>query len=288
MSGCNHCGTTAHSAVFSLKGYDLVECDRCGLAYIANQPSDAELARLYSGGEGYHAALKDPSSPQWAAILKTAQAHMAFLRHVPTGAGTLVDVGCSTGQFLNLARQAGHTVSGIEFSEDSRAFAAQHFGLTVEPGSIHDSGLGAGSVDIVTMFDVIEHVRDPISDMQAARRLLRPGGWFLLSTPNIDGLFPRLSRPLANRLAYWPHPEPPYHLYQYSVRTLSASLEKAGFAIGPVAHRRIPLDYTFGTLSALARSPKRAAYAALFAPAALAGPWIGQGDWFYLAAQKPA
>lgn len=287
MGGCNLCGDTHSVPVFSIKGYHLVECAGCGLAYIANQPDDAELARIYSGGEGYHAALKDPASKEWAVIAQTARAHMAFMAKVP-GKGRLLDVGCSTGQFLNLARQAGYEVSGVEFSDDSRRFATDHFGLDVEAGSIHDTLLAPASLDFVTMFDVIEHVRDPLSDMAAAYRLLKPGGWFVLSTPNIDGLFPRLSRPLANKLDYWPHPEPPYHLYQYSVRTLAASLEKAGFKPGPVMHRRIPLDYTFGTLSTLATSPKRAAYAALFAPTALVGPWIGQGDWFYLAARKPA
>lgn len=287
MSGCNLCHGQRAEPIFSTKGYNLVECAGCGLAYIANQPDDAELARIYSGSEGYHAALKDPSSTEWAVIRRTAEAHMDFMRQVP-GKGRLVDVGCSTGQFLNLAQQAGYDVSGIEFSDDSRRFAESHFGLRVEAGSIHDSGLPPEGLDFITMFDVIEHVRDPMADMHAALRLLKPGGWFVLSTPNIDGLFPRLSRPLANTLDYWPHPEPPYHLYQYSVRTLAATLEKAGFTIGPVAHRRIPLDYTFGKLSDLMRSPKRAAYAALFAPFALIGPWIGQGDWFYLAAQKQA
>ena len=287
MSGCNLCGETASTPVFSTKGYDLVECTTCKLAYIANQPDDAALARLYSGSEGYHAALKDPASPQWTVIRRTAEAHMNFMSRVP-GTGRLIDVGCSTGQFLNLARASGYAVSGIEFSDDSRLFTADHFGLEVEPGSIHNTAQEPGSVDFVTMFDVIEHVRDPMADMRAAFRLLRPGGWFVLSTPNIDGLFPRLSRPLASRLDYWPHPEPPYHLYQYSVRTLGASLERAGFAVGPMMHRRIPLDYTFGNLAALSKSPKRAAYAALFAPSALLGPWIGQGDWFYMAAQKPA
>jgi 2-polyprenyl-3-methyl-5-hydroxy-6-metoxy-1,4-benzoquinol methylase len=286
MSGCNLCGGAGHAPIFTTKGYDLVECTSCKLAYIANQPDDTELARIYSGSEGYHAALKDTASREWAVIRRTAEAHMAFMAKV-SGKGKLVDVGCSTGQFLNLARIAGYDVSGIEFSDDSRMFAVDNFGLSVEPGSIHSAAQEPASLDFVTMFDVIEHVRDPLADMRAARDLLKPGGWFVLSTPNIDGLFPRLSRPLANRLDYWPHPEPPYHLYQYSVRTLAASLEKAGFTIGPVAHRRIPLDYTFGNVAALSKSPKRAAYAALFAPSALIGPWIGQGDWFYMAARKP-
>lgn len=287
MRGCNLCGERAWHSVFSTKGYDLVECAACQLAYIANPPDDAELARIYSGDMGYHTALKDPESEAWTTSVRTAEAHMNFMRQAP-GTGHLLDVGCSTGQFLNLARDHGFAVSGIEFSEDSRAFASSHFGLSVEPGRIQDSAHEPGSLDVVTMFDVIEHVRDPLSDMAGVMRLLKPGGWFVLSTPNIDGLFPRLSRPLAGPLGYWPHPEPPFHLYQFSVATLSAMLAKAGFEPGPVAHLRIPLDYTFGSLKTLLRSPKRAAYAALFAPTAMLGPWIGQGDWFYLAARKPA
>ena len=147
MGACNLCGGTASTPVFSVKGYDLVECRACKLAYIANQPDDAELTRIYSGSEGYHAALKDPASPQWAVIRRTAEAHMAFMSRVP-GSGRLIDVGCSTGQFLNLARAAGYDVSGIEFSDGNRLFAAEHFSLTVEPGSIHDTAQEPGSLDV--------------------------------------------------------------------------------------------------------------------------------------------
>lgn len=284
---CNHCGSTEARALFTLKGYDLVACIQCDLAYIANPPSAEELARIYSDAADYHAELKDPGSKVWRRMDRIADGHIDFLRLLP-GGGNLLDVGCSTGQFLAKARGQGFDVAGIEFSEGSARFAADHFGLAVQQGSIHQCTLPAGSLDMVTMFDVIEHVPDPASDITAAWELLKPGGWFVLSTPNIDGLFPRLSFKLAGALNYWPHPEPPYHLYQFSVRTLSAMLTKAGFEPGPVRHDKMELSYTFGSLKTLARMPKRLAYALAFAPIDLLGPLIGQGDWFYLAARKPA
>lgn len=286
MSKCNLCGETKARPIFSTKGYDLVTCAGCGLAYIANPPSAEELTRIYSADASYHASLKDEGSKAWADMDAIARQHMAFLETV-VRSGTLLDVGCSTGLFLDRARQAGFAVKGIEFSADSAAFAQSRFGLTVERGSIHDSGDAAGSYDVLTMFDVIEHVPDPLADMAAALRLIKPGGWFVLSTPNIDGLFPRASYPLAKTLDYWPHPEPPYHLYQFSVRTLRAILAKAGFEPGPVRHTSIALDYSFGSLHNLLRMPKRAVYALAFAPLAKLGPLIGQGDWFYIAARKP-
>jgi 2-polyprenyl-3-methyl-5-hydroxy-6-metoxy-1,4-benzoquinol methylase len=269
-----------------MKGYELVECTGCGLAYIANQPTAAQLTAIYSASADYHAGLQQPGSKLWERMAGIARNHMSFVRSFASG-GNLLDVGCSTGQFLALARGKGFGVAGVEFSESSAEFARGHFGLSVEQGSIHASQQPAASFDLVTMFDVIEHVPDPASDIAATFRLLKPGGWFVLSTPNIDGLFPRLSYKLAHKLDYWPHPEPPHHLYQFSVRTLSAMLAKAGFVPGPVRHSNIDLAYTFGTPATLARMPKRLAYALALAPLVKLGPLIGQGDWFYLAAKKP-
>jgi len=177
-------------------------------------------------------------------------------------------------------------VEGVEYSAASAAFARSHFGLSVTDGDIHAVTAPPESFDIITMFDVIEHVPDPSRDMAAIHRLLKPGGTFVVSTPNIDGIFPRWSLKVAKALDYWPHPEPPHHLYQFSVKTLSAMLEKCGFAVEAAHHINIDLAYSFGTLSTLARMPKRAAYAMAFAPLAKLGPRLGSGDWFYLAARK--
>ncbi len=240
---------------------------------------------MYQASNNYHSTLHDPGSEAFSRMAQVASQHLRFLQRFAQ-AGALLDVGCSTGLFLDQARRAGFGVSGIEFSAASAAFARGHFGLPVLDGDIHALDDGDGMSDIVTMFDVIEHVRDPARDIAAAHRLLRPGGLFILSTPNIDGLFPRASEPLARPLGYWPHVEPPWHLYQFSVRTLAAMLEARGFECLGTRHVAIDLGYTFGTARELSRSPKRLAYALAFAPLAWLGPKIGMGDWFYLAARK--
>lgn len=287
MAGCTACNSTRSTLLFTMKGFDLVKCDDCDLAYVLNQPDEAYLSSLYSADNGnYHTQLFDPDSKDARRMARIAEVHLNFLGRV-ADAGRLVDVGCSTGSFLKLADRAGFAASGVEFSQSSATVAARRTGLDIETGGIHDCRLAEGSVDIVTMFDVIEHVPDPARDLARAYELLRPGGWLVLSTPNIDGLFPRASLPLAKVLNYWPHPEAPYHLYQFSVATLSAMVSAAGFIPGPVEHHAIDLAYSFGTISNLLKSPKRLAYAMAFAPLAMLGPLVRQGDWFYLAAQKP-
>ncbi|MBX9884090.1 MAG: class I SAM-dependent methyltransferase [Novosphingobium sp.] len=282
---CNNCASTGAEHLFRAKGYDLVRCTACGLAYIANPPTMDELKVLYSAGASYHAALCDPSSATFATQDRIAVRHLAETLRAAQG-GRLLDVGCSIGQFAARARDAGFAATGLEMNAASAAFARAHYGLEVAEGTIHEAPQEAGSLDVLTMFDVIEHVPDPLGDLRKAHDLLAPGGRIVLSTPNIDGLFPRASLPLAKTLGYWPHPEPPYHLYQFSAKTLGAMLAQAGFAVTGTRHFAIHLAYTFGQMQTLLKMPKRLAYAGLFAPLAAVGPLIGQGDWIYVTARK--
>lgn len=286
---CNLCGGAGHKMLFRKRGYALVRCDGCGLAFVANPPDAHALAAIYSAEAGYHGALLDPAGRDFARMRGTARQHMRMLRRsVPRPRGLrLLDVGCSSGLFLDEARAAGFDVCGAELSPDTARFARGHFGLEVHVGDWREAGYAEGSFDVVTLFDVIEHVPDPLAELTALLRLLRPGGLLLQSTPNIDGLFPRLSYRLARRLDYWPHPEPPHHLYRFSERTLPELTERAGYEVIRIDQARIRLGYSFGTPANWRVSPKLLAYTALFAPVAIVGPWVGKGDRLYLAACRP-
>lgn len=166
--------------------------------------------------------------------------------------------------------------------------ARRKFGLEVTTGVLRDGLFRAGSFDAVTMWDVIEHVVDPVSTLVEVSRVLKNDGVLLMETPNIDGLFPRLSYRLAETLNCWPHPEPPYHLFQFSKKTVRRLLQTAGMRTLGIGDRRIPLSYSFGTAREVVRSPKQLAYALAFAPLAAVGPALGQGDSLVIAAQKAA
>ena len=290
LLACNLCGGVEHRHLFRKRDFELVRCTSCGLAFVANPPRADQVAGLYSAAADYHGALLDPTDPGFAAMRRIARQHVTMLRRsvrAPQGL-RLLDIGCSSGLFLDEARAEGFEVFGAELSADTAAFARRHFGLDVHPGDWRAAGHEDGSFDVITLFDVIEHVSDPLGELRAVRRLLKPGGLLLQSTPNIDGLFPRLSYRLADRLDYWPHPEPPHHLYQFSDHTLTEMTERAGYEVLRLDQTRIQLGYSFGTPASWRKSPKLLAYAALFAPVAAIAPWLGMGDWIYLAARKPA
>ena len=285
---CNLCGSRENVHLFTKRGYELVRCSHCDLAFIANPPDAAALTAIYTASSSYHDQLLDPGSAEYARQTRIARQHIAMLRRFrPDPAGLKVlDIGCSSGIFLDEARKAGMQPHGAEISPETAAFARDTLRLDVHQGDWRDAGHADGAFDIVTLFDVIEHLPDPFRELRDLRRLLKPGGLLLQSTPDIGGLFPRLSQKLADRLDYWPHPEPPHHLFQFSQATLSHMTEEAGFTVEGAEHTSIDLAYNFGTPRHWRRSPKMIGYAALFAPVAVIGEWLGQGDWLYLGAAR--
>ncbi|MBX3441493.1 MAG: class I SAM-dependent methyltransferase [Planctomyces sp.] len=286
VDACLNCGCRQRSLVFQRDGYDLVRCLKCDLAYISNPPTPEELRRFYSFSNNYHRDFATSEAAR-EEFLARGRLYLGYLsKHIRSG--RLLDVGCSAGFFLKTARDQGWEVAGLEFSQDTADLGRRLYDLDIRLGGLTDVELPAESFEAVTLWDVVEHLPDPLAAMRQAHRLLAPGGYVAFSTPNIDGLYPQASLRVARPLKYWTHAEPPAHLCQFSTKTLSRLLERAGFEVVWWTTRRIPLAYSFGDPRALLRMPKRLAYAAAFAPLALAGPWIGRGDEVVLVARKPS
>lgn len=282
---CNLCGSAASAHLFTKSGFDLVRCGSCELVYVSKPPSGDELQKLYSFESGYQKELVD--DPISTAFHHDEAARNLALLQKHARPGRLLDVGCSTGLFLTAAKQAGWQARGVEYSADSSRVAREVYGQDVVTGALEPGMFEPGSFDVVTFWDVIEHVPDPVYTLGVAAELLAPGGLMVLKTPNVDGLYPKTSLALASRLGFWGHPEPPGHLFQFSEKTLSRLAAGAGLRPQTTVHQRIPLSYSFGTPREWLRSVKWAVYCAAFLPMAVVGPWLGRGDDIALIAAKP-
>ncbi|MBI5305638.1 MAG: class I SAM-dependent methyltransferase [Chloroflexi bacterium] len=135
----------------------------------------------------------------------------------------LLDVGCHIGVMVELAQQRGWESWGIEPSAWASEQARQR-GLRVITGTLTDGRIPENYFDVVTMWDVIEHLTDPAAELANARRVLKPGGIFAIHTIDIESLFARM---MGKR---WPWLME-MHLYYFSPRTLGNMLEQTGFAI---------------------------------------------------------
>lgn len=264
------------------EGFRLVRCSGCELVYVANPPTDQELEELYSFEHGYHTDfLQDEAEIAQRHRLAAEQ----FGYVASYGPGRVLDVGASAGFFVKHAADQGWEATGVELSDDTAGLARDRFGADVRTGRLEDAGFEPASFDLITMWDLIEHVREPLETVELASELLAPGGHLAMITPNIDGWFPRAGYRARKLIGRWDSVEPPWHLSQFSCKSLGGMVERAGFEVVEVKHLRQPLDYTFAFPSR-ARTPKAVIYYLLFAPLAVLGPLFRRGDGIVMVARK--
>jgi SAM-dependent methyltransferase len=197
--------------------------------------------------------------------------------------GKLLDVGNHVGTFLTVAEQHGYEVAGVEPSRWAADIARGRVNGPIHCGAIEDAPLPEGGYDIVTMWDVIEHLPDPALDIRAIHGALKPGGIFALSTMDVESWFPRL----AGRRWPW---YMQMHLVYFSRRTLCEMLRREGFHIVDVSShvRRVRLSYLASRLDAYAPPVARLVGRAL-ERTGLADRTVGisLGDIFTVVARKP-
>ncbi len=217
-----------------------LRCDACGLVYQAPRPTPAAIGAFYPPDyQPYRRAIEDEP---WALMRLMRRRKLADRRrlieryrrvapHGPTdphrgpAAGRVLDVGCSTGLFLHEMAEHGWQAEGVELSEGAADYARRRFGLAVFTGMLEDAPLADGSFDVVTFWDVLEHVYSPSSTLALAARLLKPGGLLLVHVPNWDSP----ERPLFGR--HWAGWDPPRHLYVFDRASLGGLMEAAGFRL---------------------------------------------------------
>jgi SAM-dependent methyltransferase len=283
---CKVCETDdVQPLLFVKDGYELARCANCGLAFVTNPPSDAELEHLYSFASGYHVGFRDDPKEITQRFALAGRQLAAITRHHTSG--RCLDIGASAGFFVKTAADSGWDAHGIELSEDTSALARDRYGVDVACARLEEAGFEPESFDAITLWDVIEHVPDPVETMLRVASLLRPGGVVGILTPNLDGLFARYSYKIARRIDYWPAVEPPLHLFQFSVRSLTALLDHVGLEILEIEHESQPLRYVFGGPRQMLK-PERLLYAGIFAPVMLIGPRVRAGDEILVVARRPS
>jgi SAM-dependent methyltransferase len=137
--------------------------------------------------------------------------------------GSLLDLGCSSGSFLAFMGSDAWKLYGIEMSPETARMAKQHSKAEVYVGNILDAPLPPSSFDVITCFDVLEHLYEPRRVLQHVSEWLKPGGIFYVLVPNIDSAEARVFG------SYWHGLELPRHLFHYSPGSLRFLAESVGF-----------------------------------------------------------
>lgn len=217
---CRLCGSRELRTLFVAErsGRQVVRCRGCGLVFYDPQPSEAQAAALYSS-EYFEREYPDAGDGDDLALARRRLARI----EEESGIGTLLDVGCGRGLFLAAALARGWKAAGLDVSPVAVRLARAASGAPVfEGGLAGPLPAGIEPVDVLTMWDVLEHLTDPVAALAAARRWLKPGGLLVVQTENANSV---TAAWMGRRWEQFVE----FHLYHFSPRTLRRALARVGF-----------------------------------------------------------
>jgi SAM-dependent methyltransferase len=219
MNTCVVCGSAARTPLY--KG--IVRCSSCGHVYADLQMSDEEMMELYRKnyffGEEYSDYLRDKPILQ-----KNFHARMRVLkRFLGEQHKSLLEIGSAYGFFLEVAKPAFERVLGIDITEDGCRYASETLGMPVVQDDFLAHDFKGERFDVMTMWDTIEHLREPNLYMEKLADMMPSGSLVTFTTGDVDGWNARL------RKENWRMIHPPTHVHYFSRRTLSQMLDRYGF-----------------------------------------------------------
>jgi len=222
-SACPVCNSVNSIPVFQKNGYLLARCVNCTMIYVDPMPADALLQAHYQN-PAYFSGDESLGYLSYADMHKALTPHfkrrLHLINHYFPRRGRLLDYGCADGYFLTIAQKEKWQISGVELARGMAHQAEQVLGIPI-PNSLDE--LSKNTFEVVTLWEVIEHLSQPVNQLQRLRNCLRPGGLLMLSTPN-TGHWQAVREPEA-----WVGYRPPSHLLFFTSSTLEQLLKQAGF-----------------------------------------------------------
>lgn len=219
---CNLCNSNNTDRLFEVGSYRVVRCTKCGLVYVNPRPISTERERInreiYGSEEYLTRYFRDRSVfERW---------FKDKLRYIErySEKGKILDIGTSYGFFLDVARKRGWETYGIEKNLPAVQYAREKLGLNVFEGPVTGAEF-PGFFDAITLWDVLEHIPDPITFLRTVKTIVKKSGLICIQSPNIESLIAKYKR------ESWDWLTPSDHLYHFSPATLAAMLKKAGYEV---------------------------------------------------------
>jgi len=203
---------------------NIVQCSRCGLFY-ENPREPEEIIEMR-----YEQVEDAVYEREREGRVRTYGAMMPGIEKYSRPPGRVLDIGCYLGVFLDVARERGWQTVGVEPSAWAAGRTRQR-GHEVISAPLRRSNLPPASFDLITLWDVIEHLHDPLGQLREIHTLLRPGGTFALTTMDTGSLYAKMC---GRRWPWYMR----MHLFYFTRGTLARMLEEAGFEVLEINHAK--------------------------------------------------
>jgi SAM-dependent methyltransferase len=201
-------------------------------------------------------AIEDEKSPIRRAVRRYGMWKRVRLIERLQPEGKLLDVGCATGLFLAEMQRTGRwDVMGIEPSGVAASYAKERFGLQIFHGPLEEFHVENKKFDVITLWNVLEHLHTPIQALRRITKFLRPNGWAIITIPNLESFEARVFKDT------WLGWELPRHLYWFPQQNLGQILQAVGLTIRDKrcfisGHNTFGLSLRFWLGERLRSSPK--------------------------------
>lgn len=216
----NNCNWKAlYQTTGKYKDLSVTECQICKLQALSPRPNQSELYTkdYYQGRAEYTYIDEREQKPFFRYVWKARIQNIK--RFITTG--HFLDIGSSFGGFLEVAKEEGFQVQGVEISEYAASYANQN-NIPTFQGNLYDAKFPNESFDVISLIEVIEHIENPNRFFQELTRILKPGGLLLLQTANFEGW-------QAKEEGSSYHYYMPGHVFYYSDTLLKKILTRYGF-----------------------------------------------------------
>ncbi len=243
-AACVLCGEAPKSLLVDDPPFKVWACGGCGMGFTSPRVRADRLADIYdlgyfsseSAGDFGYASYSEDAEGYFRTFERKAN---LIARHLPSG--RVLEIGCAAGFFLKVLERRGYDVHGVEVSGTILAHARDvlklphlfHGTLDAYPGE-------PGSFDAIMLWDVVEHLADPVAVLKQARTLLKPGGWLFLQTQDVSSMTRRVLG------AKWTHFKQLEHVWHFSPSTIRELLARAGFETVEVRKRGAGKDISVG------------------------------------------
>lgn len=209
--------------IFKKRIYKIWKCRNCGFGRLEPMPKLSDLNRLYQAG--YHQLISEVD------YRADAQKKFSCAKQYLTPDTVLLDYGCGEGYFLSLVNKAGGKAWGYDISRAAVKTAKDRFGLRIKTGKLKSDLFDKNQFEVITAFDVIEHIPDFKPVIKLWFDWLKPGGTLVITTPNLESWDAKL---LKSRWYGFTKIDQGEHVNYFTPDSVRLVLAKTGFRVDRV------------------------------------------------------
>jgi SAM-dependent methyltransferase len=227
--------------------WSLYECSQCQVQFW--MPFKNPSAQQYEEDVDYTSKLGILTKENCWLIVRDYWNMSQFLKNLPhknPSKKKLLDLGCGTGEFLFVIQNLGYEVYGVDFNGKAINIAKNHLGINnvYSDDVLHFLEDKKEEYDVITAFEIIEHLNDPKKLIELVHQALKPGGYFALSLPNRERYFGRIDPKIES----WDFPY--QHLTRWNVESLKRFIKNHGFEV-VIIKKETPISWFVSRLRVL-------------------------------------